>query len=116
MSDGRHGHGRQRDQLVRLQNAKWVGWLQPFLSTSGTRAMLAQVLPGVDTAMAIVPLHNETIGPILVEGHRVQRLRARSRHRCPPSGNRSHASVIIAITRNSSRSTGESIMCGIVGF
>src|SRR5438045_2992097 len=58
-ADDRHAHGGQGDQLVGLEDAERVRRLLALVAAAGARAVLAQMLPGVDAAVAVVPLDDE---------------------------------------------------------
>src|SRR5262249_29913362 len=59
VTDRRHRHHGQRHQLIRFEDAKRVGRLQSFFAAAGARAVVAQVLPGVTAAVAVLPLDHE---------------------------------------------------------
>src|SRR5262245_213567 len=57
----RHANRNERHQLVGLQNAEGIGWLFALFAAAGAGTIGAQVLPGVDAAVAITPLNDETV-------------------------------------------------------
>ncbi len=64
-ADARHRDGRERSELAGLQDAKGVGRLFAFVTAAGARAVGAQVRPGVDAPVAVVPVDDETAGSVL---------------------------------------------------
>src|SRR5438105_518755 len=54
-ADRGHRHRLQRHQLLRFQDAEGVRRFLPLLAAAGAGAVVAQVLPGVDAAVAVVP-------------------------------------------------------------
>src|SRR6266581_2249598 len=56
VANRRQGRRPQRRQFGGLDHAERVGRLQTLLAAAGARAVVAQLLPAVNGAMAVVPL------------------------------------------------------------
>src|SRR4051794_41435413 len=76
----RHADGGQGGQFVGLEDAEGVRRLLALLAAAGTRAVGAQVLPGVHAVVPVAPVDEETVAPFLSERNRQQRLRAGRGH------------------------------------
>jgi hypothetical protein len=65
-------HGAKRYEFAGLEDAERVGRLFAFFLATGARAMIAQVLPVVDAAMAVIPLDNQAVFAVLAQAQRPQ--------------------------------------------
>src|SRR5437660_6134533 len=80
VTDWCHGHRRQRDQLIGFQDAEGIGRLEALFAAAGTRAIIAQMLPAIEAAMAVPPLDHQAVAPLFAQGHRLDCFRLQSRH------------------------------------
>ena len=51
-----------------FENAERIGRLVALLAAAGAGAVVAQVLPGVDAAVAVAPLDDEAVGTVFAQG------------------------------------------------
>src|SRR5437016_4346967 len=65
VTDRRHGHWSEWHQFIGLQDPKRILGLGTFLTTTGTRAVVAQMLPAIDAAVTVLPLDNQAVCTLL---------------------------------------------------
>jgi hypothetical protein len=70
MAHGDDGDGFQQHQLGGLENAKRIRRTVALVATACAGAMIAQVLPAVDTVVAVTPIYGETVVAILPQCQR----------------------------------------------
>src|SRR5208337_4345140 len=72
VAHGRHRHGGKGRQFVGLEDAERIGRLLALFTAAGAGAVAAQVLPGVNAAMTVVPFDHQLVVAFLAQCQRQQ--------------------------------------------
>src|SRR5262249_4264040 len=98
--DRRDRDGPERFQLGGLDEAERVGGLDALLAAAGAGGVVAEVLPGIAAAVAVVPLDEQAVVALLAQGQRPHGFRGGTGHggdllngSCPLDYSKARASV-----------------------
>src|SRR5207248_3133180 len=83
VADRRHRRWRQRrprSEVLGAEDPEGVRRLLVFFPAAGAGAVVTQMLPGIDAAVAIVPLDDQALGTFFAQSRGHQWIRAGSGH------------------------------------